>query len=180
MYRKGGPAGVPLFSGRGNWGDCPHPMPLKQKFMPSVPALKQKSSCPLTLPWNKSSCSLALPWNKKVHALWPCPETKKIHAPLALPWDKSSCPLALPWNKKVHALWPCPETKVHAPLALPFLLHYWHYLLIPYHHNSVKSRLQGGKPESLNWRFWLPCCLKMRERGRIGTCSACLPAQFCF
>jgi len=102
MYRKGGPAGIPLFSGRGNWGDCPHPMPLKQKFMPSVPALKQKSSCPLTLPWNKSSAFWPCPETKKVHALWPCPETK-VHAF----WP---CP-----ETKVHALWPCPETKKFMP-----------------------------------------------------------------
>jgi len=138
---------------------------------------------PLALPWNKSSCPLTLPWNKsfmpsgpalkqKFHALWPCPETK-VSCPLALPWNKSFMPSGPALKQKFHALWPCPETKVSCPLALPFFIHYWHYLLISYHHNSVKSRLQGslspwtgdsGSPAASKW-----------ERGRIGTCSACLP-----
>jgi hypothetical protein len=130
------------------------PCPETNFFMPSDPALEQKFMPSGPALKQKFSCPLALPWNK-------------TSCPLALPWNKTSCPLALPWNK---TSWPSGPT-------LPYTFIDIISSFLTYHHNSVKSRLQGvWLPESLIWRFWLLCCLKMRERGgRIGTCSACLP-----
>lgn len=120
--------------------------------------------------WNKSSCPLSLPWKKFMTS---DPALEKISCPLAMPWNKIPCPLNLPW-KKIHALWPCPGKKVSCPSGptLPYniidIISSFLTIIIP-----LKAGCRG-LPESLNWRFWPPCCLKMRERQNWHLlCSAC-------